>query len=116
MTDRAKKSRHNALTVAYAAGALFIAILVVLLFRLEAGLDPAIGTAAYKVPGTEERKLIVRRKVIIRETPAPAAAAAGSAAAPSSGSVAAAPQTQSAPQSTPAPAPAPAPAPSTSAS
>lgn len=115
MTDAAKKSRHHAVTVGYATIALFVAIFAVLLFRLEAGLDPSIGTAAYKVPPVEQRQLVVKRKVIVREeVQQPEAAPAVVASAPAVSSVPA--QSAPAPAAAPVPAPAPAPAPTTSAS
>lgn len=43
MTDSSKKQRHHAVTVFYASIALFAVVLALLVIRLEAGLDPAIG-------------------------------------------------------------------------
>jgi hypothetical protein len=104
-TDASRQKRHHALTVAYASIAIFVTVMAVLLFRLEAGFDPAIGTARAN-GSVEQRRLVVKRKVIqiIRDAPAESTGESlggGSYSAP-------APQSYSAP--------APAPAPSTSAS
>lgn len=102
-----RRSRGHALTVLYATGALFVIAMALLVYRMEAGLDPAIG-AAVKKPEPVQRTLIVKRKVVEVIDPAPNPSTAGAApVAPAPGQYYVAPAPT---QSYVAPAPAPAPA------
>lgn len=88
-TDMRGARRHHALTVAYATGALFVLLMLLLVFRLEAGLDPAIGTSAYKTPPVAHRKVVAVHTIVkvIHDKP-PAAVAAGTAPGSAGGSYA----------------------------
>lgn len=119
-TSSRPKQRSHALTVAYASGAMFAILMALLVIRLEAGLDPSIGTSAYKLPAVQQRKLVIHRRIVkvIHDKPLVSSGAGGSGYSAPQGTgggsysaPAPAPQT-----STPAPAPAPAPAPTTKAS
>lgn len=111
------------MNVGAASIAIFLVIMAVLLWRLEVGSDPAIGTATAQAaqPQVVRRKLIIKRKLIkvkvTYDRPVLASTSTGS------GSVATttAPASSAPAASSPAPvqsspAPAPAPAPTTSAS
>lgn len=124
-TDTNAPRRSHALTVAYATGAIFVIAMALLVYRLEAGLDPSIGTAAIKSPAVKQQRLVVHKRIVkvIRDEPVAVAAGAGSAGTAAQGGYSAPAQTggsggNAAPAqpSTPAPAPAPAPAPVTKAS
>ena len=102
-TDSQTPPRRHGLTVAYATGALFLAFLAILLFRLEAGLDPAIGAQA-SAPAVQKRRIIVAQRIVERAAQASQPATEGDL----SSGIAAAPAQ--------APAPTPAARPATSAS
>lgn len=117
-TTKSPRAAHAA-NVGAASIAIFLVILAALLWRLEVGNDPAIGTATAQAaqPEVVRRKLIIKRKVIVVTYDRPAVATTSTG----SGSVAAAssPASSSPAPTAPAPvqsAPAPAPAPTTSAS
>jgi hypothetical protein len=102
-TDNHPPARRHASTVAYATAALFLVFLAVLVFRLEAGLDPAIGARADS-PAVQKRRLVIEQRIVEqRERAADPVAPSDSGAGITSDAV-------------PAPAPAPVPQPSTSAS
>lgn len=116
-TTKSPRAAHAA-NVGAVSIAIFLVIMAVLLWRLEVGNDPALGTATAQAaqPEVVRRKLIVNRKVIVvtQERPAIASSSTGigsasTAAAPASSAPAASAPLQSAPAPTPAPAPAPAP-------
>lgn len=127
-TDTGTAKRSHALTVLYASGAMFVILMALLVYRLEAGLDPSIGTAGLHAPAAQQRKLVVERRVVevIRDAPVAVASSGQGGAVQGSGSgsvsgsggpASSSPAAPAAPQaSTPAPAPAPAPAPVTKAS
>lgn len=117
-TTKSPRAAHAA-NVGAASIAIFLVIMAVLLWRLEVGNDPAIGTATAQAaqPEVVRRKLIIKRKVIVVTEDRPAVASTSTG----SGSVAtaAAPSSSAPAASAPAPvqsAPTPAPAPTTSAS
>lgn len=74
------KGRH-AVTVLWASGALFVVILALLAYRLEAGLDPAIG-AEPRAGDVQQRRVIMEDRIVL-----PPAGAGGTAGESSAGTV-----------------------------
>lgn len=129
-TTNNARSNH-AVNVGAASIAIFLIIMAFLVWRLEIGNDPVIGSPIAQAGPAQvvQRKLVVHRKIvkIVRDRPAlpPKVVSSGSGYVASSGSGT---SSYSAPASSPsssysapapvqsAPAPAPAPAPATSAS
>jgi hypothetical protein len=119
---------QHAVNVGAASIAMFLIVMAVLVWRLELGRDPVIGTPVAQASQQQviKRKVVIHRKVIklIRDLPALPPKSVSSGGASSSGSGSSSYSAPSSSQSYSAPAPvqsapaqsAPAPAPSTSAS
>lgn len=61
-TDTRRPSRRHAVTMFYAAVALMVIVAALLVYRLEAGLDPAIGSTA-RTPDVQQQRVIVEEWV-----------------------------------------------------